>query len=200
MDTSQPPKRAGIVGWSTRRRVWTIVVAIVVVIAGLPVVCAVDSRACAACHYMRPFYDSWRADRHRASASNCLACHLEPGIRGVVTYPFAFYGELLTAVSGGRIDSPGLVFPSDAACQRSGCHSLNRLTSLSGEIAVDHRAHATEAQVPCAKCHPGAGHAGQDGRYMLPPMEACEECHADVMDDCTYCHLGRALPVRPDTP
>jgi hypothetical protein len=166
----------------------------VLIIAIVPAVFALNPRLYAASHHVRGYYESWSADRHRASASNCISCHLEPGWRGIVTYPITFYGEMFASVSGGFVPTPPTTLPRDTACQRSGCHSLNRLTSFSGDIAADHRAHALEAEVPCVKCHPGAGHNGQEGRFMLPPMSLCEECHADVMDQCGYCHIGRALP------
>ncbi|MDZ4180267.1 MAG: cytochrome c3 family protein [Coriobacteriia bacterium] len=180
-----------------RRRLWIVVVMLVVMGAVLPAIFGANPRLGAIYPHIRPYLDSWSADRHRASASSCLACHLEPGVRGVVTYPLTFYGEMFSSLSGGLIPAPPTSVPTDASCQRSGCHSLNRLTSFSGEIAADHRAHAIDAGVSCVTCHPGAGHNGQDGRFMLPPMSLCEGCHADVMDDCAYCHIGRALPVVP---
>jgi hypothetical protein len=178
---------------------WIVVAAIVVVVGIIPAVFAFTPQANAWWDYARPFYESWSKDRHRATASTCLHCHLEPGARGIVTYPVTFWGGLLSDVTGGAIGVPPTAFPSDRVCMRSGCHSTNRLASPSGALLVDHGAHAEEG-VRCIKCHPGAGHNGADGRFMRPPMELCAECHKDEMGNCAYCHAGKSLPQGAGTP
>jgi hypothetical protein len=177
-------------------RLWTAVTVVILTFMIVPVLFSVVPRLSAVSGYSKVFYDSWRTDRHRAAASSCLDCHLESGIRGVATYPFMFYGEALTAISGGRIKPPVSALPTDAACRRSGCHSLNRLESLSRQIRVNHRVHAEKGEVRCIKCHPGAGHDGAEGRFSQPPMKTCEECHKEEMSDCGFCHLARTVPVQ----
>lgn len=186
-ESSEPP--------SLRRRLWTYAILFVVAaIAVVPAVFSATPSACASCHYIKPHYESWSADRHRAAADSCLHCHLEPSVRGVVLYPLTFYGEVLSAASGGLIKPPIRTPPTDSGCRQSGCHSVNRLQSLSGQIRINHRLHAEKAEMHCRTCHVGAGHNGAGGRPVLPPMKLCEPCHAKEMDDCAYCHLGRALP------
>ncbi len=175
--------------------IWAVAIALSLGVVVLPALFALNPSLYSSSHLSRPYYDSWRTDRHRGAAPNCVTCHLEPGLLGVVIYPVTFYGGVLSGLFRGALDAPREVMPSDAACQRAGCHSLNRLQSLSGNILVNHRVHSEIGNAQCIKCHPGAGHAGQNGRSVLPPMSLCEECHADRMDDCGYCHIGQALPT-----
>ena len=37
---------------------------------------------CNSCHIMNDYYDSWKTSTH--SEVNCLACHLKPGLMGLV--------------------------------------------------------------------------------------------------------------------
>lgn len=182
-----------------RRTVLIGLVVVVAIVAVIPLVVAFTPRINVLWPYGRPYYESWARDRHRATASTCLHCHVEPGLRGIVTYPITFWGGLLSDVSGGAVERPSTTVPSDRVCMRSGCHTTNRLTSPSGDLRVDHGAHAEEG-IRCIACHPGAGHDGAGGRYMRPPMEACAECHEEQMGDCRYCHVGRSLPAESGTP
>lgn len=185
------PEQANPSGSRLRRMVWIFVGAIMLVVAVIPLAFAFMPKANVMWDYTRPFYQSWSKDRHRATASTCLHCHLEPGMRGVVTYPVTFWGGLLSNVSGGALGIPPTAFPSDQVCMRSGCHTTNRLTSPSGDMRVSHVLHAEEG-ARCIRCHPGAGHNGADGRVMRPTMDMCAECHKDDMTDCSYCHVGRS--------
>ncbi len=186
-DAPERTPRNRLVHW-----LWIAAGVIVLVVAIIPLAFAFTPQANGWWGYTRPFYQSWGKDRHRATASTCLHCHLEPGARGIVTYPLTFWGGLLSNVSGGALGLPPTAFPSDRVCMRSGCHTTNRLTSPSGDLLVSHVLHAKEG-ARCITCHPGAGHNGAGGRKMRPTMEMCKECHADKMSDCSYCHVGRSL-------
>jgi cytochrome c nitrite reductase small subunit len=197
-DTADEAPEEELPGRATPKRTILagVLVAVFAFVALFPLFLSATPKACATCHYVKPYYASWAKDRHRATTS-CLACHLEPGIKGIVTYPFFFYAEALTAVSGGAIDPPVKNFPSDEACMRKGCHSKNRLESLGGEFKVDHRKHADEG-VACHRCHRGAGHRGQKGMPLLPTMKSCAKCHPkEVAGKCDYCHNAKSLPRKP---
>jgi len=176
--------------------VWAVAVLAVALLA-VPVVLTASPARCASCHEMKPYYDSWNTSSHRAAAPNCRYCHSRPGPIGFLGYEAGFYGMMLGHVAGAKVDTAATNTPAVASCLRSECHSLNRETSNSGDIKIDHRLHVTQAHIPCARCHPGAVHAGVDGRAKLPPMSLCKQCHADKMQQCAYCHTQQQLQPPP---
>ena len=164
------------------------VLVLLAVFSAVPVWFTATPRACANCHEMKPYYDSWRASSHREAASNCLYCHVKPGIANVIGFEVGFYGMLSGHLSGAKVTSSAADVPSVASCGRSECHSLNRETSNSGDIKINHRLHVIRAGIACPTCHPGAVHTGVGGRRKLPPLSLCKTCHADKMTQCSYCH------------
>jgi len=175
------------------RRVWIIAVilGVAMLVFAVPVWFTATPRQCASCHEMKPYYDSWRASSHREAASNCLYCHVRPGVVNLVGYEFTFYGEVFAHFAGAPVKSTAGNTPSVQSCGRAECHSLNRETSNSGDIKINHRLHVTQANIPCTRCHPGAVHTGVGGRLKLPPLSLCKTCHADKMTQCSYCHAQR---------
>lgn len=178
-------------GRRTSRRILFVVGVLLVVIYAIPAVMTSSPKACARCHAMKPYYDSWQSSSHREVAPNCLYCHVRPGVVNLVAYRFMFYREILAALTGRELKPIGSVPLSSESCLRAACHSINRQVSNSGNLRINHRLHVTQAAVPCTKCHPGAVHKGVGGRLLLPPPSICAECHAARMKDCQYCHIGR---------
>jgi hypothetical protein len=171
-----------------------VLVAFVFVVAcAIPVAMTATPSQCATCHEMRPYYESWKSSSHREAAANCLVCHVRPGVLNWVAYEAGFYGELAAHFQGAQVTSTAANTPAVESCVRSGCHSVNRETSNAGDIKIDHRLHVIEARIPCTRCHPGAVHAGVNGRLKLPPMKLCKDCHADKMQQCSYCHSAEVL-------
>ena len=182
------------------KRVWIVAAVLGVLVGSLaaPIWFTATPGQCASCHEMKPYYDSWRASSHAGAASNCLFCHLRPGALSLVAYEFGFYREILAHLGGTTVVTTKANSPSVASCSRPECHSLNRETSNSGDIKINHRLHVTKANIACARCHPGAVHAGVGGRMKLPPLSLCKTCHADKMGQCDYCHAEHhsgAAPV-----
>jgi len=175
---------------SRPKRWWLFVLAVLFVIYLIPTVLTSSPKACASCHAMKPYYASWQLSSHRATAPNCLYCHVRPGVANLVVYRLLFYREIVASVAGWQLKPIGAAAPSTESCTRAGCHSKNRQVSTSGNLRINHGLHVTQAGVSCAKCHPGAVHQGVDGRLLLPPMKICKECHAAKMNDCSYCHIG----------
>jgi nitrate/TMAO reductase-like tetraheme cytochrome c subunit len=182
---------------SPRRWILWAVLAVVLLVFAIPVAFTATSGACASCHEMKPYYDSWHASSHREAASNCLYCHARPGVLGVLGYELGFYGEIVGHFTGAKVLSNSGNTPDVASCARTACHSLNRETSNSGDIKINHRLHVVQQGIPCPRCHPGAVHAGVNGRLKLPPMTLCKQCHADKMTQCTYCHTEKRLGTAP---
>jgi hypothetical protein len=178
------------------RRFWVVaaILSLLVAVCAIPVVMTATPRQCASCHEMKPYYDSWQQSSHAAAASNCVYCHARPGLLGWLGYEAGFYGEIVGHFTGAKVTSTGDNAPSVSSCSRGACHSLNRETSNSGGIKINHRLHVVQENIACPRCHPGAAHAGVDGRLKLPPMKLCKQCHADKMQNCRYCHSEKSLP------
>ena len=187
------PERVG-----THRPLWFWIVSaaaaiVVLFVVAVPVTLTASPHQCASCHEMRPYYDSWQASSHREAAKNCLDCHAKPGVLGVLVFEAGFYRMLAGHFAGTPVLTTAANAPAVASCTRSGCHSLNRETSTSGDVKINHRLHVTQAKIPCTRCHPGAVHTGVNGRVKLPPMKLCKGCHADKMQQCSYCHTQEHL-------
>ncbi|HEY3374168.1 MAG TPA: hypothetical protein VGK02_03780, partial [Candidatus Aquicultor sp.] len=76
------------------------------------------------------------------------------------------------------------------------CHSLNRVSSTSGDIKISHRGHVTRAHLACTRCHPGAAHPniGKIGA-VIPQRKLCKQCHLTRMNECAFCHTKRFSPT-----
>lgn len=168
------------------------------IVYGIPYYYTGSPKACAGCHRMAPYYRSWAASSHRVAASNCLYCHVRPGAVNLALYRLMFYREIAAQVLGLDLKPWGTTVPGVTSCHRSNCHSLNRLTSTSGDLKIDHRKHVIGAKISCVRCHPGAAHKGVGGRRLLPPRKMCKECHRDKMEDCSYCHSRIVSKAAPD--
>ena len=183
------------------RRSWIVmaVLGVVLVVCLVPVALSATPRQCASCHEMRPYYDSWLTSSHRAAVPSCVTCHAKPGLLNFVGFEFGLYPMALAHFAGAQVSTTTANTPSVESCTRQGCHSLNREVSNSGDIKINHRLHVTTASIACPTCHPGAVHAGVGGRLKLPPMKLCKQCHADKMNDCSYCHTSQHLQALPST-
>lgn len=175
---------------------WIVPVLIVLVLFVVPAAIAASPKACGSCHAMKPYYTAYSSTRHRASAEDCLYCHSRPGRLGRMVSQLGIYRCVVFQVAGRRLDALGDSTVSCSSCVQVGCHSMNRLESYSGKLKVNHRAHAEDGDVTCVECHRGTAHDGVRGLTSLPPMELCEDCHADQMDNCQYCHASKVLPKK----
>jgi len=151
-----------------------------------------NPESCTMCHDMKQYYDSWKESSHTKVASNCFDCHVKQGSINLWIYRISFYREIYASVVGAKLKPAGATVPGIESCQRKGCHSLNRISSASGDIKIDHRGHVTKADIPCVQCHPGAAHpnVGKVGS-LTPPRKMCKECHAARMNECSFCHTKK---------
>lgn len=192
-DGALPEGRRSARSWIVRA-----VLVVLVLIAAVPLYFTASPERCAICHEMQPYYDSWKTSSHRAAAQSCLDCHVRPGVIGFVAFQLEVVGEIAASFQGAEVTTTAVTAPSEA-CQRDACHSLNREASYSGDLSISHRMHVAEEGIECYECHEGAVHEGVNGRLRIPAMESCRDCHADDMEDCTYCHTGKVVPEAPDT-
>lgn len=151
-----------------------------------------NPKSCARCHEMKPFYTTWKQSMHSTAARNCFYCHLKPGLVNRIFYQITFYREIYSTLANHNLEPFGATAPGTSSCQRSGCHSLNRLSSQSEDIRIDHRNHVIKAKVSCPQCHRGASHPGLDKTgSKLPPRKQCKKCHK--MGDCSMCHMKKVM-------
>lgn len=175
-----------------KRRIWLwVLIAIVVlfVIAAIPYYYTASPISCGRCHSMKEYYTSWKKSLHGQNEVACSQCHVHPGWFPYLTYRIGFYRELFAQAFNLKLAPWGATTPGGESCSREMCHSFNRLSSRTGEIKVDHKAHWEKGRIACAKCHNGVTHPGvRKIGPSMPPQTLCLKCHKKVKDRCIYCH------------
>ncbi len=157
------------------------------------------SSFCSVCHYMKPFYESWKASSH--GKIECQVCHYPPGLRS----------KLRAKVEGllqvGRYwtklylkSKPWAEIP-DEACLRPGCHD-KRL--LEGQVkfktvVFDHKIHFEDLRrgkkLRCTSCHSQI----VQGEHITVTESSCFICHFKQSEhypriaDCFHCHKPENL-------
>ncbi len=181
---------------------WVIGVVIFAILAFIPFYYTNSAASCGKCHSMQPYYTSWQKSWHGQNETQCDQCHVRPGWFPYITYRIMFYRELFAEAVGMKLAPWGATAPGESSCTRSNCHSLNRLSSSSGDIKVDHKAHYEKAHKECSYCHAGASHSGIKGLGLqLPPRRQCFICHKNKVKECSFCHTTKYKPgTVPKTP
>lgn len=197
---SPPPaeKPRAVRAFRTKRFILWLLVSLGTAAILLPVALTATPRQCTTCHEMQPYYDSWQASSHRTAVPNCLYCHVRPHVFNLVAWEAGFYGQIIGHFTGRQPATTAKNTPSVDSCLLSGCHSLNRESSASGDLKINHRLHVAEARISCPVCHAGAVHDGVAGRPKIPPMKLCKQCHAQKMTQCSYCHTQLHAGPVPD--
>lgn len=141
----------------------------------------------------------WETSTH--SRISCMECHVEPGVRGALTFAAgsvpAFYSQLLSGPSQTNLLKP----PSKAACQT--CHTTYRKVAPSGDLLIPHRAHVEVLGMECTECHVDLVHSLNRRGFNRPEMEGClERCHDGdkASDECVDCHTRKEVPASHRTP
>jgi hypothetical protein len=155
---------------------------------------------CTNCHIMQPYYDSWATSTHNEVA--CIACHYAPGIKAEAMGKFQAANQVVKYVTGAYGTKPWAEI-EDAACLRSGCHTLRRVEGVvtyngpnDPEILVrfDHSQHLGELrrgkQLRCTSCHSQI----VQGNHVAVTATSCYLCHfkdranLDPVAGCVNCH------------
>jgi nitrate/TMAO reductase-like tetraheme cytochrome c subunit len=149
---------------------------------------------CSACHYMKPFFESWKTSAHKEV--ECKACHYPPGVRSF------FRTKIEGLVMVGRywtrlyVKSKPWAEIQDASCLRPGCHERRLLegTVQFGKVTFDHKAHFEDLKrgktLRCTSCHSQI----VQGEHITVTAESCFLCHfkdktPDVRaGECAVCH------------
>jgi nitrate/TMAO reductase-like tetraheme cytochrome c subunit len=157
---------------------------------------------CTVCHYMDPFYDSWKTSSHKMVP--CVECHYPPSVgeelKGKLKAVTSFV-QYFTGVYG---KSRPWVEISDNSCLREGCHNRRLLLGREnfGRILFDHTPHLSEIKrgikLRCTSCHSQI----VQGKHMTVTTSTCFLCHfkrvagEKTLDDCNTCHGAPLSPVQ----
>ena len=155
---------------------------------------------CTNCHLMQPYYDSWASSGHNQVP--CIKCHYAPGIKAEAMGKFQAANQVVKYVTGQYGTKPWAEI-EDAACLRSGCHTLRRVegaVDFTGptdpEIVIhfDHAQHLGQLrqgkQLRCTSCHSQI----VQGSHLAVTQETCILCHfkgrpvGQPIAGCLGCH------------
>jgi nitrate/TMAO reductase-like tetraheme cytochrome c subunit len=157
---------------------------------------------CNNCHIMRPYYDSWATSTHNDVP--CISCHYAPGIKAEAMGKFQAANQVVKYVTGAYGTKPWAEI-EDAACLRSGCHSLRKVegaVSYRG-VRFDHTQHLGELrrgkQLRCTSCHSQI----VQGDHVAVEQTTCNLCHfkgrgsEEPVAGCVGCHRSPPRVVSP---
>lgn len=165
---------------------------IIILAVVIPFIVTRKPEGCAACHSMKPYYQSWKESRHSVAADHCLDCHVKKGFISKLLFRIYFWKELYAEISQKEIAPSLVIQPTINSCVAWDCHSLNRKYSVNRDIKINHRKHVTQFDLLCTDCHQGVVHQGVEGiGKPLPSEELCFDCHGVSSLDCSYCHQKR---------
>ena len=154
---------------------------------------------CNTCHYMEPFYKSWKASKH--NKITCVKCHFPPGLAGTVRGKLEGLVQVVNYLSGSYIRRRPWAEISDLSCMQSGCHSERLLHGKVNfkNVTFDHKHHLGEIKrgkkLRCTSCHSQI----VQGNHMVVTETTCFLCHfkksdkIDIneykkMSNCKTCH------------
>jgi hypothetical protein len=83
------------------------------------------SQFCSSCHYMKPFYQSWKESRH--ADIECSVCHYPPGLRSFLRVKLEGLNQVLRYWTKLYIKSKPWAEIPDESCLRKGCHETRPL-------------------------------------------------------------------------
>jgi nitrate/TMAO reductase-like tetraheme cytochrome c subunit len=164
-----------------------------VVFAFLSIQVTSQPRFCGSCHYMAPYYESWKTSNHKDVL--CVECHIPPGIQSELRKKYEALAMVARYFTGTYSTKPW-VEVDDQACLRSGCH-IKRVSlgkELYRGVLFDHQPHLTEMRrekrLRCTSCHSQI----VQGSHIAVTGSTCFLCHFknNALNQgtarCTLCH------------
>lgn len=160
---------------------------------------------CPTCHYMEPFYNSWKTSSH--NKIQCVECHFEPGLQGTIKGKLNGLVQIVSYVSRSyKRRKPWADIP-DNTCSRSGCHetqNFNDTLYFTKGIQFNHKHHLGELRrgkkLKCTSCHSQI----VQGSHMEVTYATCFNCHfrkspdpehnSIKLTDCYTCHNLKDKP------
>ena len=184
-----------------RQLKWSVKIALLLVVfsffAAGAIVVTGQTGFCNSCHIMNPYYDSWQTSKH--AKVNCLDCHLQPGFSGYVKGKINGLAQAVDCMVG-RVGTKPNAYVTDASCLRSGCHSVEEITSTTIDyqgVKFTHDHHVNKVvdgiSITCGTCH---SHFEGDKHFSVN-NDSCFACHflregqtneRLVQTNCQDCH------------
>ena len=152
------------------------------------------SHFCASCHYMKPFYESWKTSSH--GHIECATCHYLPGPRSKIRAKIEGIMQLGRYWTKLYLKSKPWAEIPDESCLRGGCHEKRLLegTVKYKKVAFDHKIHFTDLKrgkrLRCTSCHSQI----VQGEHITVTDSTCFICHFKESEhyprisDCYHCH------------
>lgn len=152
------------------------------------------SSFCSSCHYMKPFFESWKTSTHKDV--QCKVCHYPPGMKSLLRTKIeglVMVGRYWTRL---YVKSKPWAEIQDASCLRSGCHDRRLLEGKVqfGKVVFDHKAHFEDLKrgkkLRCTSCHSQI----VQGEHITVTATSCFICHFKGKDaetraaECSVCH------------
>jgi hypothetical protein len=145
-----------------------------------------NSKVCAGCHYMRPYYRQWKESTHKGVA--CVECH--PNRVSIVSSAAVKY---ITNTYNPRPHAK----VEDRSCMQKGCHQdrlLKGKVAYKGSISFDHAQHVGKLrrgeELRCTSCHSQV----VQGTHISVSEKVCFLCHfkgaarGHAATGCPSCH------------
>lgn len=190
-----------VVRWGWRQTLLTLVIVLILTLVGLTLLAEATSQPafCVTCHYMKPYFASWRESSHKDVP--CTMCHFPPGIQHAVRQKFTAISMVVNYITGIYKRSKPWAEISDESCLRPGCHDTRLLQGrvlFKEGIIFDHGPHLLEMRLGkklrCTSCHSQI----VQGAHISVTETSCFLCHfkgdpSGHLSRCTRCHDA---PVR----
>ena len=185
-----------------RLRLALIALGVLLVLFVVSVQVTSTSSFCSSCHYMKPFYQSWKDSKH--SQVQCKVCHYPPGFQSKIRAKMeglVMVGRYWTKL---YLKSKPWAEIQDVSCLQSGCHDKRLLEGKVQfkSVAFDHKAHFADLkrgkELRCTSCHSQI----VQGEHITVTESSCFICHFKKSDahprnaDCAFCHRKDELTAK----
>lgn len=140
---------------------------------------------CVTCHYMEPFYTSWKESSH--NDVTCVKCHFPPGIAGTIRGKVEGLVQVVNYMTSTYIRRKPWAEIDDASCLQSGCHDTRLLKGKVKfhNVSFDHEHHIGDMRrgkdLRCTSCHSQI----VQGDHMVVTETTCFLCHFKQSDQIT---------------
>jgi hypothetical protein len=152
------------------------------------------SHFCNSCHYMKPFYQSWKTSSH--NHIECASCHYAPGPKSKVRAKIEGLMQVGRYWTKLYLKSKPWAEIPDESCLRGGCHQKRLLEGKVKfkKVVFDHKIHFTDLkrgkQLRCTSCHSQI----VQGKHITVTESTCFICHFKKSEhyprisECYHCH------------
>lgn len=159
------------------------------------------SKFCSVCHYMKPFYQSWKESSH--SEVECSVCHYPPGMRSFFRVKLEGLNQVFRYWTKLYLKSKPWAEIPDESCLREGCHEKRLLEGRVKfkKVVFDHRIHFEDLRrgkkLRCTSCHSQI----VQGEHITVTESSCFICHFKASDhypdihSCSHCHTEESLTL-----